>query len=176
MAQGKSHLKVSRSNGVHVVQFSDRKILEELSIMMEKEMELGRQIKSGLRYPIIVILVIAIAFVVLMTYVIPRFVDFYGAFGAVSGFFDSLGITLQVVVIVIGAIEILLTYLLPQSSLLKIPRILRIVNALIKAVDYLQKGFKKLEESRGGLSPQKERNEADYIKKTSDDDASSTTV
>ncbi|UCG62055.1 MAG: type II secretion system F family protein [Candidatus Zixiibacteriota bacterium] len=57
-------------------------ILEELSTMMEKEMELGRQIKSGLRYPIIVVLVIAIAFVVLMTYVIPRFVDFYGAFGA----------------------------------------------------------------------------------------------
>lgn len=57
-------------------------ILEELSIMMEKEMELGRQIKSGLRYPLIVIIVIAIAFIVLMTYVIPRFVDFYGAFGA----------------------------------------------------------------------------------------------
>lgn len=57
-------------------------ILDELSLMMEKEMELGRQIKSGLRYPLIVIIVIAIAFVVLMTYVIPRFVDFYGAFGA----------------------------------------------------------------------------------------------
>jgi len=32
MPEGKPHLKISRSNGVHVVQFSDRKILEELSI------------------------------------------------------------------------------------------------------------------------------------------------
>ncbi len=57
-------------------------ILDELSTMMEKEMELSRLVKSGLRYPIIVLIVITIAFVVLMTYVIPRFVDFYGAFGA----------------------------------------------------------------------------------------------
>ena len=57
-------------------------ILDELSDMMEKEMELSRLIKSGLRYPIIVIIIIAIAFVVLMTYVIPQFTDFYGSFGA----------------------------------------------------------------------------------------------
>lgn len=57
-------------------------ILDELSRMMEKEMELSRLIRSGLRYPIIVVVVIAIAFVVLMTYVIPQFVDFYGSFGA----------------------------------------------------------------------------------------------
>ncbi len=57
-------------------------ILEELALMMEKEMELSRLIRSGLRYPAIVIIVIAIAFVVLMTYVIPQFVDFYGSFDA----------------------------------------------------------------------------------------------
>ncbi len=55
-------------------------ILDELASMMEKELELSRLIKSGLRYPIIVIIVIAIAFVVLMTYVIPQFVDFYSSF------------------------------------------------------------------------------------------------
>lgn len=32
MPEGKPHLKISRSNGIHIVQFSDRKILEELSI------------------------------------------------------------------------------------------------------------------------------------------------
>ncbi len=57
-------------------------ILDELSKMMEREMELSRLIKSGLRYPIIVISIIGIAFVVLMTYVIPQFVDFYGSFKA----------------------------------------------------------------------------------------------
>jgi MSHA biogenesis protein MshG len=57
-------------------------ILDELATMMEKELELSRLIKSGLRYPIIVIIVIAIAFVVLMTYVIPQFVDFYSSFDA----------------------------------------------------------------------------------------------
>ncbi len=55
-------------------------ILDELASMMEKELELSRLIKSGLRYPIIVLIVIAIAFVVLMTYVIPQFVDFYSSF------------------------------------------------------------------------------------------------
>jgi len=32
MPEGKPHLKISRSDGVHVVHFADRKILEELSI------------------------------------------------------------------------------------------------------------------------------------------------
>jgi len=57
-------------------------ILDELSTMMEKEMDLSRLIRSGLRYPIIVVSVIAIALIVLMTYVIPRFVQFYGSFGS----------------------------------------------------------------------------------------------
>ncbi|MFQ5452566.1 MAG: type II secretion system F family protein [Candidatus Zixiibacteriota bacterium] len=57
-------------------------ILIELAIMLEKEMEISRLIKTGLRYPIIVISFIALAFTVLMTYVIPKFIDFYSAFGA----------------------------------------------------------------------------------------------
>jgi len=57
-------------------------ILEELTDMLEKEMELTRQIKSGIRYPIMVISAIVSAFVVVMTFVIPKFISFYGAFGA----------------------------------------------------------------------------------------------
>jgi MSHA biogenesis protein MshG len=57
-------------------------ILSELSETLEKEMELIRQIKSGIRYPIIVLSVISIAVAVIMWYVIPKFMDFYGAFGA----------------------------------------------------------------------------------------------
>lgn len=57
-------------------------ILEELSIMLEKEMELTREIKSGIRYPLMVITAIVGAFLVLITYVVPKFVAFYGSFGA----------------------------------------------------------------------------------------------
>jgi len=57
-------------------------ILEELSSMLEQEMELTRQIKSGIRYPLMVITAIIAAFLVLITYVVPKFVSFYESFGA----------------------------------------------------------------------------------------------
>jgi type II secretory pathway component PulF len=57
-------------------------VLDELAEVLEKELELGRQIKSGIRYPLIVVGVIAAAFVVMLTYVIPRFAEFYGSMGA----------------------------------------------------------------------------------------------
>lgn len=57
-------------------------ILDELSEMLEKELEISRQIKAGLRYPIIILSVIAIAFVVLMTFVMPKFMNFYSSFNA----------------------------------------------------------------------------------------------
>ncbi len=57
-------------------------ILDELAIILEQEMELTRQIKSGIRYPLLVIGTLAIAFIVLMGFVVPRFMEFYGAFGA----------------------------------------------------------------------------------------------
>lgn len=57
-------------------------ILDQLSMMLEKELELTRLIKAALRYPIMVISAILIATTVLMLYVIPRFVNFYTAFNA----------------------------------------------------------------------------------------------
>ena len=57
-------------------------ILDSLGIMLEKDLELHRQIKSSVRYPIIVISAIAIAFIVLITFVIPRFTDFYAKMDA----------------------------------------------------------------------------------------------
>lgn len=56
--------------------------LDELAAMLETELELNRQIKQATRYPMIVVSVIALAFVVMMTYVVPRFVDFYSTFDA----------------------------------------------------------------------------------------------
>jgi len=57
-------------------------ILDELASILEEEMELTRQIKSGVRYPLLVIGAIIVAFIILMGFVVPRFMEFYGAFGA----------------------------------------------------------------------------------------------
>jgi MSHA biogenesis protein MshG len=56
--------------------------LDQLSSMLEQELELTRQIKQATRYPIIVVGVICLAFIIMMTVVVPRFVNFYAAFDA----------------------------------------------------------------------------------------------
>ncbi len=55
-------------------------ILDELAVMLEREMELTRQLKAGVRYPIMVISAIVAAFFVLINFVVPRFASFYSAF------------------------------------------------------------------------------------------------
>ncbi len=57
-------------------------VLDELCSMLESELELSRQIKSGVRYPLIVIGMLGLAIGVLLTFVVPRFVNFYSSFGA----------------------------------------------------------------------------------------------
>lgn len=57
-------------------------VLDQLAALIEKELALTRQIKSAVRYPAMVIGVIACALVILMTFVIPRFADIYGRYGA----------------------------------------------------------------------------------------------
>ncbi|MBD3257721.1 hypothetical protein GF377_04755 [candidate division GN15 bacterium] len=56
--------------------------LDELADMLEREVELTRQIKSGVRYPLIVITAIVGAFFVIMNFVVPRFAKFYSTFDA----------------------------------------------------------------------------------------------
>ena len=57
-------------------------ILDSLAIMLERDLELRRQIKAAVRYPIMVLAAIALAFIVMLTFVIPRFVPFYSSAGA----------------------------------------------------------------------------------------------
>ncbi len=57
-------------------------ILDSLAVMLERDLELKRQIKAAVRYPIFVVTAIALAFVVLITFVIPRFTQFYASAGA----------------------------------------------------------------------------------------------
>lgn len=56
--------------------------LDEISAMLEREAELTRQLKAGIRYPLMVVAAIAVAFIVIMNFVVPRFSSFYSAFGA----------------------------------------------------------------------------------------------
>ncbi len=57
-------------------------LLDSLGVMLEEELELNRQIKSGTRYPLMVVTALAAAMVVMLTYVVPKFVAFYQAFDA----------------------------------------------------------------------------------------------
>lgn len=57
-------------------------VLDQLALLIEKEMALSRQVKSAIRYPAMVIGAIGCAMIVLMTFVIPRFADIYGRYGA----------------------------------------------------------------------------------------------
>ncbi len=57
-------------------------VLDSLGVMLEKDLELNRQIKASLRYPIMVVSAITAAFFVLLLFVIPRFMHFYSMMGA----------------------------------------------------------------------------------------------
>jgi type II secretory pathway component PulF len=73
-------------------------VLKNLSDLLEKDYEVQKNVKGATLYPKIVVTVLVLAVVVLMTFVVPRFVELYGRFGAelplptrimigVSGFF-----------------------------------------------------------------------------------------
>lgn len=55
-------------------------ILNRLAYLAEHEAETRARVKAATRYPIIVIAATAIAFVVLMTLVVPRFIEIYANF------------------------------------------------------------------------------------------------
>ncbi|SYZ72514.1 putative Type II secretion system protein F [Candidatus Zixiibacteriota bacterium] len=57
-------------------------VLDALGVMLERDLELNRQIKSAVRYPLMVTTAIAGAFIALITFVIPRFASFYSEMGA----------------------------------------------------------------------------------------------
>jgi len=55
-------------------------VLEKLADLLEKEYENNQKIKSATRYPIIVVGALMVAFVIIITFVIPRFVGLYASF------------------------------------------------------------------------------------------------
>ncbi len=56
--------------------------LDQLSGYIERELSAGRQIKSSLTYPIIVLLLAIVAVVIMSFFVLPQFKDFYKGLGA----------------------------------------------------------------------------------------------
>lgn len=78
---------------------------------------------------------------------------------AIKQFMDSLGnfeLFLGYFVIFLGALDIVATFFLPASAVAKIPQIIRVINVTLKAIKYLQEGYKRLEESKGGFTLEKE--------------------
>lgn len=57
-------------------------ILDRLSTLLEKDADIRAKIKSATLYPKIVVGAIVVAVVILVTFVIPKFAELYGRFGA----------------------------------------------------------------------------------------------
>lgn len=79
------HPKVFSSLYVNMIRAGEAggvldEILNRLAYLAEHEAETRARVKAATRYPIIVIAATAIAFVVLMTFVVPRFVEIYANF------------------------------------------------------------------------------------------------
>ena len=56
--------------------------LSKLAEILEEMMENSKKLKSALRYPITVIVAIAVAFTILMVYVVPKFEEIFAKLGA----------------------------------------------------------------------------------------------
>ena len=65
-------------------------VLDQLSETLIRELELTRQIKSGVRYPVMVIVALVAAMVVMLTFVVPKFAAFYSSFDAELPIFTRL--------------------------------------------------------------------------------------
>lgn len=52
-------------------------VLDKLAASLERDLETREQVKTAVRYPIIVIVLVTAAFFALVTLVVPRFVEFY---------------------------------------------------------------------------------------------------
>lgn len=56
------------------------KILDRTSKILEKELDTQKKIQSSIRYPVLVLFALSIAFIVIVTFIIPRFSIIYSSF------------------------------------------------------------------------------------------------
>ncbi len=52
-------------------------VMEKLATTLERDLETREQIKTAVRYPVIVVILVIAAFFALVTFVVPRFAEFY---------------------------------------------------------------------------------------------------
>lgn len=57
-------------------------VLAKSADFMEREMTTREEVRSAVRYPVMVVFALAAAFIVIVTFVIPKFAAVYGKFGA----------------------------------------------------------------------------------------------
>lgn len=69
-------LKVGEEGGVLDI------VLQRLALILETDLDTRNKIKNATRYPKLVISAIAIAFAILMTFVVPKFVGLFSKLGA----------------------------------------------------------------------------------------------
>ncbi|HHS12530.1 MAG TPA: type II secretion system F family protein [bacterium] len=56
-------------------------VLERMAVVLKKDEETKRQVKGALKYPIFVVLAMVGAFIILMTFVVPKFAGIFEGFG-----------------------------------------------------------------------------------------------
>ncbi|HOI74676.1 MAG TPA: type II secretion system F family protein [Syntrophales bacterium] len=61
-------------------------VLERLSYILEHEFKVKSDVKAALQYPVIVLIALSVAFVVLLTFVIPKFVGIFAKAGVALPF------------------------------------------------------------------------------------------
>jgi MSHA biogenesis protein MshG len=57
-------------------------VLDKLATALERDLETREQIKTAVRYPILVVCMVTLAFFALVTFVVPKFADFYAKYNA----------------------------------------------------------------------------------------------
>ncbi|MGV8079172.1 MAG: type II secretion system F family protein [Syntrophales bacterium] len=88
-------------------------VLERLSYILEHEFKIKSDIKAALQYPIIVMIALGVAFVVLLTFVIPKFVGIFSKAGVALPFPTKVAMMLYQFLhnywyIVIGAVIVII--------------------------------------------------------------------
>ncbi|MEA3493070.1 MAG: type II secretion system F family protein [Candidatus Margulisiibacteriota bacterium] len=79
------HEKIFSKLVINMVRAGERagildEVLETVSTLLDKEIETAGRVKSATRYPLIVSITMIIAFMVLTTFIIPKFAKFFAAF------------------------------------------------------------------------------------------------
>jgi len=71
-------------NAIKIAEQSGRLdvVLDKLATTLERDLETREQIKTAIRYPIMVVIMVTLAFFALVTFVVPKFASFYDKYNA----------------------------------------------------------------------------------------------